>query len=87
VLKKPRLLLVYAMTTLGYGGTFIAFTYLAPILQDVAGFRAGQVGLVMLVYGVSVAAGISGAASWPTARVRCARCRSCSRCWPPCCWC
>lgn len=57
VLKKPRLLLVYAMTTLGYGGTFIAFTYLAPILQEVSGFAASTVGLVMLVYGVSVAAG------------------------------
>jgi predicted MFS family arabinose efflux permease len=57
VLKKPRLLLVYAMTTLGYGGSFIAFTYLAPILQQVAGFSANSVGLVMLVYGVSVAFG------------------------------
>jgi DHA1 family inner membrane transport protein len=57
VLKKPRLLLVYAMTTLGYGGSFIAFTYLAPILQDVSGFSAGSVSLVMLVYGVSVAFG------------------------------
>jgi predicted MFS family arabinose efflux permease len=57
VLRKPRLLLVYAMTTLGYGGTFIAFTYLAPILQEVSGFAAPAVSLVMLVYGVSVAAG------------------------------
>jgi predicted MFS family arabinose efflux permease len=57
VLKKPRLLLVYAMTTLGYGGTFVAFTFLAPILQQVAGFPASSVSLVMLVYGVSVAAG------------------------------
>lgn len=57
VLKKPRLLLVYAMTTLGYGGSFIAFTYLAPILQEVSGFAASSVSLVMLVYGVSVAAG------------------------------
>lgn len=57
VLKKPRLLLVYAMTALGYGGSFVAFTYLAPILQQVAGFSAGAVGLVMLVYGVSVAFG------------------------------
>ncbi|MDQ1814215.1 MFS transporter [Massilia sp. CCM 9210] len=57
VLKKPRLLLVYAMTTLGYGGTFIAFTYLAPILQEVSGFSASSVSLVMLVYGVSVAFG------------------------------
>ena len=30
------------MTTLGYGGTFIAFTYLAPILQQVSGFSAAQ---------------------------------------------
>lgn len=57
VLKKPRLLLVYAMTALGYGGTFIAFTYLAPILQEVSGFSAASVSLVMLVYGVSVAFG------------------------------
>ncbi|HEY0491593.1 MAG TPA: MFS transporter [Telluria sp.] len=57
VLKKPRLLLVYAITALGYGGSFIAFTYLAPILQEVAGFAPSSVGLVMLVYGVSVAAG------------------------------
>lgn len=57
VLKKPRLLLVYAMTTLGYGGSFIAFTYLAPILQEVSGFAASSVSLVMLVYGVSVAFG------------------------------
>ena len=57
VLGEPRLLLVYAMTAVGYGGSFIAFTYLAPILQDIAGFSAGAVGAVMLVYGVSVAVG------------------------------
>ncbi|QAU32693.1 MFS transporter [Janthinobacterium sp. 17J80-10] len=57
VLKKPRLLLVYAMTALGYGGSFIAFTYLVPILQEVSGFSASSVSLVMLVYGVSVAFG------------------------------
>ncbi|MGO4327881.1 MFS transporter [Cupriavidus sp. 2TAF22] len=57
VLAEPRLLLVYAKTAIGYGGSFIPFTFLAPILQDVSGFSAGAVGLVMLVYGVSVAAG------------------------------
>ena len=57
VLARPRLLLVYAMTALGYGGTFLAFTYLAPILQDVTGFSANAVSLVLLVYGVSVAIG------------------------------
>jgi predicted MFS family arabinose efflux permease len=57
VLKKPRLLLVYAITALGYGGSFTAFTYLAPILQEVSGYSAASVSLVMLVYGVSVAIG------------------------------
>lgn len=57
VLAEPRLLLVYAKTAVGYGGTFIPFTFLAPILQDVSGFSAGAVGWVMLVYGISVAAG------------------------------
>ncbi|PSW10772.1 MFS sugar transporter [Photobacterium rosenbergii] len=57
VLTQPRLLLVYAITALGYGGTFTAFTYLAPILEDVSGFNSGAIGLIMLVYGVSVAIG------------------------------
>lgn len=57
VLRQPRLLLVYAMTAVGYGGSFIAFTYLAPILQEISGFTAGAVSLVLLVYGVSVAFG------------------------------
>ncbi|RZJ21724.1 MAG: MFS transporter [Haliea sp.] len=56
VLAQPRLLLVYATTAVGYGGSFIPFTFLAPILQH-AGFGAGAVGWVMLVYGVSVAVG------------------------------
>jgi len=57
VLGKPRLLLVYAMTALGYGGSFTAFTYLAPMLEQVSGFPASATGLLMLVYGVSVAVG------------------------------
>jgi len=57
VLAEPRLLLVYAKTAIGYGGSFIPFTFLAPILQDISGFAPGAVGWVMLVYGVSVAVG------------------------------
>ncbi|HVR50385.1 MAG TPA: MFS transporter [Pseudorhodoferax sp.] len=57
VLAEPRLLLVYAKTAIGYGGTFIPFTFLAPILTEVSGFSAGAVAWVMLVYGVSVAFG------------------------------
>tara|TARA_R110001583_G_scaffold43424_3_gene138086 strand:- start:1787 stop:2980 length:1194 start_codon:yes stop_codon:yes gene_type:complete len=57
VLVKPRLLLVYAMTAVGYGGTFVAFTFLASILESVSGFPSSAIGLIMLVYGVSVAIG------------------------------
>jgi len=57
VLLEPRLLLVYAMTAVGYGGSLIAFTFLAPILEDIAGFKPDMVGLVLLAYGVSVAIG------------------------------
>lgn len=57
VLTQPRLLLVYAITALGYGGTFTAFTFLAPILEEVTGLASSAISLVMLVYGVSVAVG------------------------------
>ncbi|QFT95381.1 Inner membrane transport protein YdhP (plasmid) [Roseovarius sp. THAF9] len=57
VLTSPRLLLVYLITAVGYGGNFIAFTYLAPMLTDVTGLSVGAVSLVILLYGASVAAG------------------------------
>ncbi|MBL0483429.1 MFS transporter [Aeromonas caviae] len=57
VLTRKPLLLVYAKTALGYGGAFTAFTFLAPILQQVSGFGASAVSLILLVYGVSVAIG------------------------------
>ena len=57
VLAEPRLLLVFAITAVGYGGSFVAFTYLAPILQDISGFDASAISIIMLVYGVSVAFG------------------------------
>ncbi|MGL5813455.1 MAG: MFS transporter [Aeromonas sp.] len=57
VLTHKPLLLVYAKTALGYGGAFTAFTFLAPILQQVSGFGANAVSLILLVYGVSVAVG------------------------------
>ena len=38
----PRLLLIYAVTALGYGGVFTAFTFLAPMMQELAGFLRAQ---------------------------------------------
>ncbi|WDZ77538.1 MFS transporter [Ensifer adhaerens] len=57
VLGSGRLLIVFAMTALGYGGTFVAFTFLAPILQDITGFSEGAVSLILVLYGVAIAIG------------------------------
>ncbi|HGE8410613.1 TPA: MFS transporter [Serratia marcescens] len=57
VLTHPRLLLIYAITALGYGGVFTTFTFLAPMMQELAGFSAPTVSWILLAYGVAVAVG------------------------------
>ncbi|UGS41971.1 MFS transporter [Pseudocitrobacter corydidari] len=57
VLTHPRLLMIYAVTALGYGGVFTAFTFLAPMMQNLAGFTPSAVSWILLGYGVSVAIG------------------------------
>lgn len=57
VLSSGRLLLVFAMTAFGYGGTFVTFTYLAPMLQQITGFSEGSVNLVLVLYGLAIAVG------------------------------
>ena len=57
VLTHPRLLMIYAITALGYGGVFTAFTFLAPMMQELAGFSPSTVSWILLGYGISVAIG------------------------------
>ncbi|WP_422004151.1 MFS transporter [Roseivirga pacifica] len=57
VIKSPSVLLVLAITALGYGGTFVTFTYLAPLLEEVTGFSASMTSLLLLVYGIAIAIG------------------------------
>ncbi|KQM35347.1 MFS sugar transporter [Rhizobium sp. Leaf68] len=57
VLGSGRLLLAFGMTALGYGGTFVTFTFLASILQDLTGFAESTVSLVLVLYGLAIAAG------------------------------
>jgi predicted MFS family arabinose efflux permease len=56
-LKNGPLLLAFAITALGYGGTFVAFTYLTPILQDITGFSSKAVSTILFGYGLAVAIG------------------------------
>lgn len=57
VLTHPRLLIIYAITALGYGGVFTAFTFLAPMMQNLAGFTPTAVSWILLGYGIAVAIG------------------------------
>lgn len=56
-LGRPQVLLGFAMTVLGFGGVFTAFTYIAPLLTDLAGFSPGAVSPILLLFGVGLVAG------------------------------
>ncbi|WP_080846988.1 MFS transporter [Cytobacillus gottheilii] len=55
--KNGQLIQVFLITALGYGGTFVVFTYLSPLLQDVTGFEENTVALLLLIYGIAIAIG------------------------------
>ncbi|GED56413.1 MFS transporter [Brevibacillus formosus] len=57
IMTNLPLLLVFAITALGYGGTFVTFTFLGPILEEITGYQASAVSLILLVYGIAVAIG------------------------------
>lgn len=59
LLTNGRLLVGYAITALGYGGTFVAFTYLTPIMQDITNISPSWISMILLVYGIAVAFGNS----------------------------
>jgi predicted MFS family arabinose efflux permease len=57
LVTNGRLLLSFVITALGYGGTFVVFTYLSPLLQNITGFEGRTVAAILLVYGVAIAIG------------------------------
>ncbi|MGE7763085.1 MFS transporter [Peribacillus sp. NPDC097895] len=59
LVTNGRLILGFLITILGYGGTFVSFTYLTPLLQDVTGISPNVIGIVLIVYGLAVAVGNS----------------------------
>lgn len=54
---SARLLLVMCISAAGFGGSFVAFTYLAPILRDLTGFSGHSVEVILLLYGLGIAVG------------------------------
>ncbi|MEK3687844.1 MFS transporter [Paenibacillus sp. FSL R10-2736] len=57
LVTNGRLLLSFAITALGYGGTFVVFTYLSPLLHEISGFQEKTVAVILLVYGIAIAIG------------------------------
>jgi len=56
-LGRTQVLLGFLMTVLGFGGVFTAFTYIAPLLTDLAGFSPGAVSPILLLFGAGLVAG------------------------------
>lgn len=57
LVTNVRFLLIFAITALGYGGTFTVFTYLSPLLHEVTGYSEKAVAAILLVYGIAIAIG------------------------------
>lgn len=68
VLGNPQLLLALLVTALGYGGTFVAYTYLSPLLEQKMGWSAGAVVIILVVYGLMVAIGNTLGGRWANAK-------------------
>lgn len=57
VFKNKSLMMIYLITALGYGGTFVVYTYLTTILMDVMHYGDNAVVILLIIYGVMVAIG------------------------------
>ncbi|MCP2335840.1 DHA1 family chloramphenicol resistance protein-like MFS transporter [Actinomadura rupiterrae] len=70
VLRRPDVLLVLAVGALVNGATFCAFTYLAPLVTEVAGFGDGWVPVLLAVFGLGSFAGVTASGRLADTRPR-----------------
>jgi DHA1 family chloramphenicol resistance protein-like MFS transporter len=68
VLRRPRLLVVLLLGALVNGATFCSFTFLSPVLTDVAGIDAGWVPAMLALFGAGSFLGVRLAARWSDTR-------------------
>jgi len=52
--RNVQVWLALAMTVLGYGGVFAAITYITPMMTEVAGYSAGAVTWLLVLFGVGM---------------------------------
>ncbi|MNR07102.1 Inner membrane transport protein YdhP [compost metagenome] len=56
-LLQPRLLLVFLIGALGFSSLFAVFTYIAPILTNITGFKESNVTWILILFGCGVTLG------------------------------
>lgn len=57
VLFNKRMFPIFLTTALGYGGTFVFYTYISAVLVDSMGFTSQQVVWILIAYGIMVTIG------------------------------
>jgi len=57
VLGNLRMLLIFFITAMGFGGAFVVYTYVSPILEQYMGYSPHAVVIILVVYGIFVAIG------------------------------
>ncbi len=57
VLGNIRMLLILFITAIGYGGAFVVYTYVSPILEQYMGYSPKAIVVILVVYGICVAIG------------------------------
>ena len=57
LLARPRLLAMYAVTVFGFGGSFVVFTYLSPLMTEVTGVSEAAVSFALMLFGVATVIG------------------------------
>ncbi|WP_292189206.1 MFS transporter, partial [Mesorhizobium sp.] len=60
VLAKPRLLALYFIAMTGFGGSFVVFTFLAPLLTEVTHVSPAAVSLAFMAFGAAAVVGNFG---------------------------
>ena len=57
VLGNIRMLLILFITAIGYGGVFVVYTYVSPILEKHMGYSPKAIVVILVVFGICVAIG------------------------------
>ncbi|WP_030146989.1 MFS transporter [Actinoalloteichus caeruleus] len=55
--RRPQVWLALGIVTFGFGGTFACFSYITPMMTDVAGYDAGSVTWLLALFGVGMTIG------------------------------